>query len=97
MTNTWPKSGTERSLLRLLLFRAQSGICAHCAMPLNKRARSPKNTFDHVYPFSRKKRHEGNLLLVHRRCNEEKADNDPTGCQIIWLQAVNRYLQLDVT
>lgn len=31
----------------------------------------------------------GNILAMHKACNETKSDDAPTGCELIWLLAVN--------
>jgi hypothetical protein len=46
-------------------------------------------TFDHVVSRAKTKKHKGNLLAAHRKCNGEKGDRDPTGCELIWLEVVN--------
>lgn len=87
--------------MRLLqsLIDAQEGVCIGCGCSLsmenphtgrvyfeNHRLRP---TFDHVVPRARTTRHKGNLLAAHRQCNGDKADRDPTGCELIWLEVVN--------
>jgi len=31
----------------------------------------------------------GKVTAMHKLCNEMKGDDMPTGCELIWLQAVN--------
>ena len=87
--------------LRLLtsLIEAQDHTCIGCGEHLTMTnpntgkdyfENHPKRpTFDHVEPKSKTKKHKGNLLAAHRLCNSKKADRDPTGCELIWLDVVN--------
>ena len=45
-------------------------------------------TLDHCWPQGEGGADEvGNLVALHRRCNNAKADAPPTGCELIWAQA----------
>lgn len=91
-------SGTLDKRDRALLYRAQRGICSGCGLalaPLDKRrlARVDIISADHTYPRSRGGQNRlGNITLMHTDCNEWKGDAKPTGCEIIWLIAVNAYI-----
>lgn len=69
--------------------------CAICGEPLTLKVNGPDGlTFDHVFPWSLKKKDAGNLLAAHRSCNRRKADRLPTACELIMLAAVNLRLGL---
>ena len=76
---------TVRRQHRQTLRRAQRNICALCGQTFG----SVPITFEHVVPRSRGGGNEGNLVLTHQRCNQRRADAAPTGCLLIWLNAVN--------
>lgn len=80
-------------LVRRVLGRAQGGLCALCADPLE-----PKPhlfTVDHVVPLGRRGPDAfGNIVAAHKGCNNAKADRMPTGCELIWLLAVNARLDV---
>jgi len=76
---------------RLALRRAQFGRCAICGGNMK---RGKVHSIDHVVPQSRGGRDVGNLVLAHRPCNEAKANREPTGCELIWLAAVNARLEI---
>lgn len=94
-----------------LLRDAQDGICPYCGEPLPEKGATKAErcadwdsgriaTLDHVYPRAREpwRGHQGNLLLVHRTpCNEDKKHDMPTGCQVIWLHAINARLGVTLT
>lgn len=68
-------------------------ICG-CHLEFNRSEMGPWFvTFDHVIPKSKGgPDRPGNLLAVHKSCNEEKGDKIPKACQLIWLLAVNSRL-----
>lgn len=77
-----------RSVHRLLL-RLQRGLCAGCAGP----ATQFNCSVDHVIPVRLKGFHGfGNLVAMHGWCNRAKGGRPPTGCELIWLMAVNARL-----
>ena len=82
-------------LLRRVVWRHQGRICPACCEPIRQEYRRSGNsgdapTTDHVIPRSAGGSYwQGNVLCYHRRCNEAKADRMPTGCELIWLLAVN--------
>lgn len=52
-------------------------------------------TEDHVIPKSRNGRDKlGNIVAMHSACNNAKGDDKPTGCELIWLLAVNCRLRV---
>lgn len=84
---------------RGLLAQSQNNLCAGCGMPLNvSRKTKPTHadypTLDHVTPRSTGgSRHLGNVIVMHRKCNNRKADRPPTGCERLWLDLVNTKLR----
>ena len=82
---------------RMMLWKLQDLRCAGCgerAWPhLGKR--HPKVlTIDEVVPRSKGgMRVLGNQVVMHKRCNEAKADRMPNGCELIWLALVNARLR----
>jgi 5-methylcytosine-specific restriction endonuclease McrA len=72
---------------------AQTGLCTICGGRLApERSGHTKLTAsrDHTYPKARYGMgNQGNMTLTHAGCNAEKSDRDPTGCEVIWLHAVN--------
>lgn len=83
-------SSRRKNRKRAELYRAQNGYCGICGKRLKCLI---KVTLDHVKPLSRGGgRGERNLIAAHRHCNEGKADRPPTGCEVIWLEAVNSRL-----
>lgn len=72
-----------------LLHRVQRGFCASCG----QRVRPGQWSVDHVIPLALGGADAfGNFAMVHGRCNTRKADRMPTGCELIWLMAVNARL-----
>lgn len=82
--------------VRRMLRRLQGEICPCCGMRLDpasshRHVMSP--TLDHVIPLALGGWDgPGNLLAVHMRCNNRKANRKPTGCELIWLLAINNRL-----
>jgi len=52
-------------------------------------------TIDHVFPLCAVFKNAGNLLLAHKKCNNDKKDQYPTSYQIAFLGTVNTELQYD--
>jgi 5-methylcytosine-specific restriction endonuclease McrA len=73
--------------LRYTLHAAQDGICGICGKPLD--ANPVKSSLDHVIPRSRVPREKGNYVLTHGGCNGDKANDIPTGCEMVFLLMVN--------
>lgn len=83
---------TELNLLRRVLLRAQRYICPICGMV----ARWRNSNIDHVIPKSAGGPNRlGNYLATHTRCNTLKANRPPTGCELIWLLAINGRLGVE--
>jgi 5-methylcytosine-specific restriction endonuclease McrA len=76
---------------REMLFKAQDGQCALCGQVLDF---APKfGSLDHCLPLSEGGRdHLGNLVLTHTECNRARSNDIPTGCEMVWLLAVNARL-----
>lgn len=71
--------------MRPILLRHQAGICGICGGPI-----TGKPSIDHVIPFSRGGFDgPGNVVCACWRCNQRKGNRSPTGCEILWLYAVN--------
>lgn len=79
---------------RMLLNIAQDQLCGICGKHLYVGSRQPV-TDEHVIPRSRGGRVvDGNKVLAHNRCNNLKGDRWPTGCEVIFLAAVNARLHV---
>lgn len=78
--------------VRRKLWIAQEGYCGICGLPMELMPRS----VDHVVPKARGGADRvGNAVLAHFPCNFEKADRLPTGCELIWLLAVNNRIGVE--
>lgn len=84
-----------------MLFDAQDGVCAGCGHQmlhpgLRREPVSDPLAFpsvDHVTPRSKGGRDDRtNIVAMHLRCNNRKADRDPTGCEMIWREVVSARL-----
>lgn len=85
-----PRDMTETAALRKTLSNAQSGLCAICGELLGSDV-----SIDHVIPHSMLGGHgDGNFVAVHGVCNGDKSNDVPTGCEMVWLLAVNARLGL---
>lgn len=52
-----------------------------------------KPSLDRVWPGAKGGSYvPGNVLAMHKRCNSAKADREPTGCELVWLEAVKARL-----
>lgn len=74
------------------LIRVQDFRCAYCrkALLMNGDRRSPRApTLDHVRPRANGHSRVGNVVVVHKRCNERKGHRPPTGCELLTLETVN--------
>lgn len=82
---------------RVQLIELQGGICAICGgLMVYGDGHGQEPTVDHV--LSRKMGGMdalGNLVAAHRVCNMEKDADLPTGCELIWLLAVNNRLGVE--
>jgi 5-methylcytosine-specific restriction endonuclease McrA len=76
---------------RLFLYAAQDGLCALCGEAMEGAAFG--FSLDHVIPRSLEGFDGfGNLVLCHGECNGRKTNDVPTGCEMVWLLAVNSRL-----
>lgn len=85
-----------RSLMERMI-DAQQGRCILCWTMIDMEAdfdpsAPAKPSFDHVLPRSLGGANEGNRLIAHRHCNTDKGNRRPTGCELVWLAAVNARL-----
>jgi len=71
--------------LRHKIRNAQRNRCAVCGAIFG----SVQVTLEHVIPRSRGGGNMGNLLVSHLHCNQRRGNQMPTGCMMIWLDAVN--------
>ena len=83
----------RRAALRMLM-KAQGRRCAICGRLFfpNLEEVEPHwlPSIDHVIPSSVGGPDRlGNFLAAHRLCNSQKGERIPTGCEIIWLLAMN--------
>lgn len=77
------------NLPRRVLLRCQGGLCAGCGC----KCRLSQASLDHVIPMMLGGLHAlGNWLVMHPWCNRRKSGRMPTGCELIWLLAVNARL-----
>jgi 5-methylcytosine-specific restriction endonuclease McrA len=82
------RSAEELYHTRERLFAAQRGLCAICAHPLDPVIH--RATTDHVIPLALGgKDGLGNFVATHNKCNNWKANDVPTGCEMVWLLLVN--------
>lgn len=90
------KTARQSQALMRVLIKAQTGICTGCGKPLPDDMaqrgvkRDDRLSVDHTVPRAKGGRNGlGNLTIMHMLCNEMKGDDTPTGCELIWLLAVN--------
>ena len=85
------RSRNYRRVLQVARLReAQGTRCAGCGLPTpppeaQSRHDDSAPTFDHVLPRSlggTNGTHNG--IMKHRRCNRERGDHPPTGCDLVW-------------
>ena len=91
------RAAKSRGMLRRVLWRVQGGVCGICGYDMPRigchESREDRPTSDHVVPVARKGPDRlGNIVCAHMRCNEIKSDRMPTGCELIFLLAVNARL-----
>jgi len=91
----YPKPGlrdvTQCETQRASLMEAQEGVC-----PCGSAITDEKPSLDHVVPRSLGGADRlGNLLVMHGICNGRKSNDIPTGCELIWLLAVNARLGVE--
>jgi 5-methylcytosine-specific restriction endonuclease McrA len=85
-----PRNMLECQTQRDILYEAQGGLCGLCGEVMKA---GLKHSLDHVIPrFLGGPDALGNLLLAHGECNGRKSNDAPTGCECVWLLAVNARL-----
>ena len=90
-----PKAKKEQcSHIRPVMLRildVQRGACVGCGRAISPHDKSAdmRLSIDHVHPRSGGGANAGNRLAMHRICNARKGNRAPTGCELIWLAAVN--------
>lgn len=86
----FPLTQEQAEALRAVLFTAQGGMCGLCghAMTLDRDSPTHRASFDHVIPRSAGGQERDNLILAHNQCNSNKANDIPTGCELVWLFVV---------
>ena len=95
-----PRQKLFKVRLERLIF-VQGNLCAGCGKPMlraGERARTHADmpTEDHVLPRTMYGVDRlGNLVAMHWACNNAKGDDRPTGCELIWLLAVNNRLGVE--
>lgn len=78
----------EAAIMRAFLIDAQDGLCGLCGRPISMAdIASPTHhpSFDHVIPRSAGGGETDNLIIAHNQCNSNKANDLPTGCELVWL------------
>lgn len=78
------------------LILAQGSLCAICGKAITENDRDSENmrpSLDHVIPRDMAGGNLLNLVVAHNQCNRMKANDLPTGCEVIWLLAVNARLR----
>lgn len=82
----------RNQLYRQELFFAQDGICAICGKLMTRE----RCTLDHVVARGLGGTDAfGNLVVTCWQCNNDKGDAPPTGCELIFLLAVNNRLGVE--
>lgn len=67
-------------------------------MAIERDAQGKLGSLDHVIPRDLGGRDAwGNYLLAHGECNGAKSNDAPTGCEMVWLLAVNARLGVEPT
>lgn len=83
-----PRSIKQNAAIRERLSELQDGRCALCGHVVTE-----IGSIDHTDPlYFNGYDGWGNWTFAHRDCNIAKANDEPTGCEIIWLFAVNARL-----
>lgn len=86
-----PRDADEMAALRLRLHIEQGGHCAICGGEMA--GEGVKWSLDHVVPRSLGGFDGiGNYVLTHGECNGLKSNRIPTGCELVWLLAINARL-----
>lgn len=79
--NDPPILGTDRNVLRYILWQQQDNHCPYCAarISLGEAVDGNATNFEHILPRSltRVGKQRNHLVLAHRRCNDAKLDRTP--------------------
>ena len=76
---------------RMVVLTAQSGLCASCGRMI-----FDDPTVDHCIPLAMGGPDRlGNYVVMHEGCNNRKGNRQPTGCQLVFLLAVNNKLGVE--
>lgn len=96
------KLKSKPGMLSLLLLH-QDRVCALCGKDIAPQSQMKlipqvrRASIDHVVPRSLGGVDKmGNMLASHSKCNGIKGDRMPNGCEMVWLQAVNARLGINV-
>lgn len=80
-SNAPPVAGTERNVLRYILWQQQDNHCPYCGERISFGQAVDGNAthFEHVLPraLTRVGKLRNHLVLAHRRCNDDKGDRTP--------------------
>lgn len=94
--SSWLWTQAELARTRDILSRHQGGLCAICGKEMDDGTYLRQSTLDHVIAKAIGGPDRlGNMVAAHRGCNNRKGSNPPTGCQLIWLLAVNNRLGVE--
>jgi len=80
------------------LFEIQQGRCIVCGGHLPNVTRKLNGepfsiSLEHIMPRALGGAdNDRNIALSHRRCNTEKADRPPTGCELIWRETIRAHI-----
>lgn len=86
-----PRAIEQVTQQRQTLNGAQDGLCALCGHEMLEELRN--RSIDHTIPRSLGGKDDlGNLVLSHKECNGAKSNDIPTGCEMVWLLAINARL-----
>ena len=79
--------GAKSRSVRKALWKAQHGFCGICGCASED---GDVCTVDHVIPKAMGGADiVGNFVMAHKGCNAEKSARAPSGCELVWLLAVN--------
>lgn len=83
--------------LKAQLVEVQANCCALCGdyMAMDEMDHPIwRVTIDHTYPRYSGGGNTGNIVGAHQQCNADKANDFPTGCELVWLAFVNSRLEV---
>lgn len=90
----WARTPYDIAAMRAKLHTEQDGICSICGEVVNADPELDNGaSLDHTIPRRRGGDDRvGNLTMAHKLCNHRKGHRAPTGCECVWLLAVNARL-----